>query len=101
MEPLRIAVIGCGGRSRASHLPIFSEGRDVKLVALCDPVQAGRDRAGTAFGVERRYAAVEELLHREKPDAVVIAVPPEFNASAAMPCLERGIPTLMEKPPAM
>jgi virulence factor len=100
-SPLQVAVIGCGGRSRSSHLPLLTEFADTQVIALCDPVQAARDAAGELFGVERRYTRVEELLETETPDAVFIAVPPELNAAAALPCLERGIPTLLEKPPGM
>jgi len=98
---LRIAVVGCGGRSRSSHLPLLTEFADAQVVALCDPVPAARDAAGEKFRVERRYAHVEELLDGETPDAVFIATPPHLNAAAALPFLERGIHTLLEKPPGM
>jgi predicted dehydrogenase len=101
MEQLRVAVIGCGGRSRSSHLPFLKAAEDVRLVAVCDPVAAARDRAGEQFGVERRYASIEELLDRGKLDAVFVATPPQVNAAAALPCLERGVHALIEKPPGM
>src|SRR6185369_1602596 len=97
-SPLRIAVVGCGGRSRSSHLPLLTEFADAQVVALCDPVPAVRDAAGEKFRVERRYAHVEELLDAEPLDAVFIATPPHLNAAAALPFLERGIHTLLEKP---
>jgi len=100
-SPLQVAVVGCGGRSRSSHLPILTAFPDIRLVALCDPVPAARDKAGEQFGVARRYARVEELLDAETLDAVFIAAPPELNAVAALPCLKRGIHTLLEKPPGM
>jgi predicted dehydrogenase len=100
-SPLRVAVVGCGGRSRSSHLPLLTEFADVQVIALCDPVQAARDAAGEQFGVPRRYASVVELLDAETPDAVIVAAPPNLNAAAALPCLERGIHTLLEKPPGM
>ena len=99
--PLQVAVVGCGGRSRSSHLPLLKEFADAQVVALCDPVKAARDAAGDEFGVARRYAGVEELLDAEALDAVFIATPPHLNATAALPCLERGLHTLLEKPPGM
>src|SRR5438034_339118 len=98
---LHVAVVGCGGRSRSSHLPLLAEFAEVQVVALCDPVPAARDAAGEQFGVQRRYAHVEELLDAETPDAIIVAAPPHLNAAAALPCLERGIHTLLEKPPGM
>jgi predicted dehydrogenase len=101
MSQLRVAVIGCGGRSRSSHLPFLRDAEDAELVAVCDPVPAARDRAGEEFGVGRRCGSVEELLDAECLDAVFVAVPPHLNAEAALPCLERGVHTLLEKPPGM
>jgi virulence factor len=101
MSQLRVAVIGCGGRSRSSHLPFLRDAEDVELVAVCDPVEAARERAGEEFGVERRYASIEALLDAETLDAVFVAPPPHLNAVAALPCLERGVNTLLEKPPGV
>jgi predicted dehydrogenase len=101
MKQLRVAVIGCGGRSRSSHLPFLRDAEDVQLVAVCDPVEAARERAGEEYGVERRYASIEALLDSEALDAVFVAPPPHLNAVAALPCLERGVNTLLEKPPGM
>jgi predicted dehydrogenase len=101
MPKLRVGIIGCGGRSRGSHLPILHSFSDVQLAAVCDPVEAAHERVGNEFGVARRYAGVEELLDQEALDAVFVAVPPHLNAEAALPCLERGVHTLLEKPPGM
>jgi virulence factor len=101
MPQLRVAVVGCGGRARKSHLPLLKEWEDVQVVAVCDPVAAARDAVGEEFGVARRYAQVEELLDAEPLDAVFVATPPHLNAQAALPCLQRGVHTLLEKPPGM
>src|SRR5437870_12557321 len=101
MSRLQVAVVGCGGRSRRSHLPLLMEFADVQVVALCDPVEAARDAAGDECDVAGRYGHVEELLDAETPDAVFLATPPHLNAVAALPCLERGVLTLLEKPPGM
>jgi virulence factor len=96
-----VAVVGCGGRSRGAHLPLLKEWDDVELVAVCDPVAAARDGVGEKFGVARRYALVEELLAAERLDAVFVAAPAHLNAEVALPILERGVHTLLEKPPGM
>jgi predicted dehydrogenase len=100
MTRLRVALIGCGGRGRG-HLKTLREFGDVELIALCDPVATARDAAGEAFGVGQRYATVDELLDKEQPDAVFVATPAHLNAPAALLCLQRGIHTLLEKPPGM
>ena len=100
MSQLRVAVIGCGGRGRG-HMVILQEFEDVKLVAVCDPATEVRDRVGDEFDVARRYDRVDALLDAELLDAVFIATPAHLNGQATLPCLERGVNTLLEKPPGM
>lgn len=100
MTRLRVALIGCGGRGRG-HLKTLGEFEDVELTALCDPVARAREATGEEFGIARRYATVAELLDHEQLDAVFVATPAQLNAPAALLCLERGVHTLLEKPPGM
>ena len=100
MAKVRAAVIGCGGRGRG-HIEVLQGFEDVDVVAICDPLAEGRDKAGEAFGIERRYASIEEMLSAEELDAAVVATPAHLNAVAAMPLLESGIDTLLEKPPGL
>ena len=41
------------------------------------------------------------MLDAETLDAVIVAVPPHLNAVAALPCLRRGVSTMLEKPPGL
>ena len=100
MDKLRVAVIGCGGRGRG-HLNELSKFDDVNLVAVCDSVENARNSACDTFKIENRYDSIESLLDSEELDAVYIATPAHLNGEAALPCLKRGINTLLEKPPGM
>ncbi len=100
MANLRSAVIGCGGRGRG-HMKILSEFEDTDLIAVCDLVESARNSAGDTFNVSKRYDTIEALLDNETLDAVFVATPAHLNAEAAAPCLERGVNTLLEKPPGM
>ena len=100
MSKLGVAVVGCGSRSRG-HMRILKEFDDVELIAVCDLIAEARDAAGDAFGVTGRYASVEEMLDTESVDAVFVTVPPHLNGQVALPCLEHGVNTLVEKPPGM
>jgi len=97
---LRVAVIGCGGRGRG-HMQILSQFDDTELVAVCDPVEAARNNAADAFNVSNRYDNIEALLDSETLDAIFVATPAHLNGEAALPCFERGVHTLLEKPPGM
>ena len=98
---VRVAVVGCGGRGRGAYLRHLSTFEDVDVVAVCDPVKAARDAAGDEFGVSGRHATVDELLEGESLDAVFVATPAHLNGLSALPCLEQGVSTLVEKPPGM
>lgn len=100
MSKLRVAVIGCGSRGRG-HMEILSRFDDTALVAVCDPVESARERAGDMFNLSARYAEIEALLEGESLDAVFVATPAHLNGAAALPCLARGVHTLLEKPPGM
>ena len=100
MSNIPVGLIGCGGRGRG-HVRALHELADVELVAVCDPVAANREQVGDEWSVERRYADVEVMLDAEELAAAIVATPAHLNAEAALPCLERGIDTLLEKPPGM
>lgn len=100
MEKLRVAVIGCGGRGRG-HLNEISKFEDVDTVAVCDPVENARNSTGDTFKISNRYESIESLLDNEELDAVIVATPAHLNGEAALPCLARGINSLLEKPPGM
>lgn len=100
MASISVGLIGCGGRGRG-HARAVAALADVELVALCDPVAANRKQVGDEWGLARRYATVEAMLDAEELAAAIVATPAHLNAEAALPCLERGIDTLLEKPPGM
>ncbi len=77
---LRVALVGCGrmGRLHASKL-------GARLVAVIDPA-----------GGEPDLPWVSEVP--EDVDAVVVAVPAARHFEVALPLLQRGLPTLVEKP---
>ena len=100
MSRLRIAEVGLGGKGR-QHMDILSGFKEVELVAVCDTMSDMLEKVGDQFDLKGRYSSVDQLLDNEQLDAVFVATPPEFNAPAALPCLERGVNTFLEKPPGM
>ena len=95
MTDIRVGIVGCGGRGRG-HMRVLHTFDDVELTAVCDPFAASRDEAGEEFGVAGRYETVEAMRDAEDLDAAVGATPAHLNATSALPCLARGIDTLLE-----
>jgi predicted dehydrogenase len=98
-------MIGCGGFAQLCHGPsqrrIAASDPEVQWVACCD-TDPGRAQAyARSFGFRRFYTDSLAMLGAEKPDAVIMAVPPPVTCAAAVPVLERGFRVLLEKPPGL
>jgi predicted dehydrogenase len=95
---VRVAVIGCGWWATFAHLPAIAAHPDAEIAALADPDPRRLSAAAEAFEVDAAFASAEELLDEVKVDAVVIAVPHTLHYPLARLALDRGLPTLLEKP---
>ena len=91
---MKAAVIGVGHLGR-HHARILATLPGVSLTGVVD---INRDRAtqiASQFGTTA-FSHVDEIA--EKLDLAVIAVPTESHAAIALPLLESGVHTLVEKP---
>jgi UDP-N-acetylglucosamine 3-dehydrogenase len=70
---------------------------NVRLAAVADPDLRGAQRIAGSYGTSA-YADYREMLEREKPDLVSIAVPTTSHAEVALETIARGIHVLVEKP---
>lgn len=102
---LKICMIGCGSFAHLCHGPAQREyagsHSEVRLAACCDVDENRAREYARAFGFARHATDISAMLTAEKPDAVVMAVPPAMTCGVASFVLERGFPLLMEKPPGM
>lgn len=97
----RAAVIGHTGAGDYGHgyEQIFNDLENVNVVGLADPDPGGRARAAERCHAARQYADYREMLEKEKPDLVSIAMRhPGRHRSIALAAAEvcRGI--FCEKP---
>ena len=97
---IRAAIIGCGGRGRG-EMETLSAFDDVELVAACDPVSEVREPLADQYGITCRYESIEKMLDDGEIDVAFVTTPAHLNAPSALPCLEAGVHTLLEKPPGM
>jgi predicted dehydrogenase len=100
MAELKVGIVGCGGRGRG-HARHIAGLDGVRLEAACDPAAATRRAVAAEFGIPHQYDEPRQMLATGSLDAVVVSAPPEFNFAAALPCLEAGVDTLVEKPPGL
>jgi predicted dehydrogenase len=96
-EPIRLAIVGCGAITESGHLPAALRSPLIDVSALVDL------RVENARRLAKQFAL--DCLVTDSLDAalsachgVLIATPNHVHVSGATAALERGIPTLIEKP---
>lgn len=67
------------------------------VVAAASKSMRRAKRLQRKLGIPHVYGSYEEMLDREKPDAVYIATSHNFHYENAKLCLSRGVPVLVEK----
>ena len=92
----RVAVIGVGSMGR-NHARVYYELPEAELVAVSDVNPANANSTSSQFGA-KGYTSYEEMLEKEQPDAVSIAVPTALHREVALKALESGAHILVEKP---
>ncbi len=98
--PVRLGYIGLGGQGRV--LLEQSDPRFAEVVAVCDvnPLQLERADASLAkLGRQPvpHYADWQEMIQKERLEAVVIASPLFTHTDIAVGCMEAGLHVLCEK----
>jgi predicted dehydrogenase len=94
---MRIGYVGLGWATQSFHLPAAKRVPDAEPIGGCDSSPEQR----TAFERESSlltYATFEELVERGRPDAVVIATPPDSHAELCLRALGEGLHVISEKP---
>lgn len=96
MRQVKAAVIGAGLMG-ANHARVYAEMEGVALVAIADPDDAACRKIANSYR-PTVYADPCQLLDREQPDLVSIAVPTRLHREVALEAMSRGVHVLVEKP---
>lgn len=94
---LRVGLVGAGRRGRAHLATILAMPELYELVGVCDPTDFNA-RAVAAHFAGSIYTDLDELLDRERLDAVVIVTPPESHHVMASAAARHGVHMLIETP---
>ncbi|HET6637505.1 MAG TPA: Gfo/Idh/MocA family oxidoreductase [Gemmatimonadota bacterium] len=98
MQPLRIALLGCGAVALRHHLPILARMPDVRLVAVAEPDSPRRDAALALLPGARGHADWRAALAETDAQAAIVCLPNADHAEAALAALARGCAVYVEKP---
>lgn len=96
--PLRAALSACGGMASVT-LEAARRSSDFDVVAVQDPLEDARDRAGSLFGIERLHRDFEELL-TDDVDFLVLNGPNHVHRSQVEAAAAAGKACLVQKPMA-
>ena len=101
MTKTRIGVIGLGWIADSYMLPVLTRFDDVTVSGICDVDSNRLAATGKKFNIEKKYSDYRDLLGNGDVDGVMVAVHPTHTAKISRACLDRGIPTYLEKPPGI
>jgi len=96
MTQLRLIIVGFGARAR-TWVKVVEDNPACKIVALCDPDPAARDRAALQFPDLPIGAQLADIIGTEA-DAVVLATPPGGREAQIEAACKAGVAILAEKP---
>jgi predicted dehydrogenase len=97
---VKLAIAGCGRITQVGYAAALRHVPGAELCAVADPDRDRRERvASVAPGSASAYESVASLLDAERPDALLIASPPECHLGHAEQACAAGVPVLVEKPP--
>ena len=93
---IRVAVIGAGAMGR-NHLRVLNDLASVELVGVADADTATAENTARRARIAS-YNDYREMLDRERPNAVVVAVPTILHREVVLEVIARGMHVLVEKP---
>src|SRR3954462_6474090 len=95
-EKLNFASIGAGGQAASN---ISAAAPTENIVALCDVDERRASGMFTRFDKATKYKDFRQMLDKEAKniDAVIVAIPDDIHATAAMGAMERGKHVYVQK----
>jgi predicted dehydrogenase len=96
LHTLRVGLVGCG-RNSDNHLRVYAHTPNVRLVAVCDDVEANAQAKARMFGAEHAFTSFAAMLRLDL-DLVDVVTPTPTHAPLAIQALESDHSVLVEKP---
>ncbi len=97
MKRLKIAVIGAGFIGK-QHVEAIRRVPGTEVTALADINEKMGEEMAQNLAIPAFYTNYEEMLAKEKPDAVHICTPSSLHYTMSRDVLAAGIPVFCEKP---
>jgi predicted dehydrogenase len=92
---IKVGILGAGGVTEASHLPILAQMPGVEIAWLCDLDRQRAAKLGRGWRITQTF---DNLRSCPDVDAVLIAIPVGHRRDALSVVFERGWHAFVEKP---
>jgi predicted dehydrogenase len=102
---IRIAIAGAGAIAERAHVPALASVADTQIVAIQTRTADKAERIARTLSPDaanrpKIYSDFDEMLARERPDAVGIFTPNHLHCEFTVKALNAGAHVLVEKPMA-
>src|ERR1700683_979802 len=102
---IRMAIAGAGAIPKRAHIPALAGVADTQIVAIQTRTAAKAERIARTLAPDdasrpKIYSDFDEMLARERPDAVGIFTPNHLHCEFTVKALAAGAHVLVEKPMA-
>lgn len=94
---VRVAVLGAG-RIAEKHLDTLAALDNVEIAAICNRGNSDLTPIAQKYGIQQTFSDWRKLLDTVQADTVFVLVSHFQTVEVAAECLQRGIPSLIEKP---
>lgn len=97
MRTVRVAIVGCGNVAE-KYVPHLRQSEACELVAVCDPLVDRVQSFAQAYGIERTFQDVDQMLDTLDFELLVNLTPMPLHAPINRKALEAGRNVWCEKP---
>jgi predicted dehydrogenase len=100
MDPVRVAIVGCG-RISDLHQMGYRDRTDAKIVAVCDSNKTRARKKAKEWGVDKIYTDYQQLLEDKGIDLVELLTPHHLHCPMTVQAAQAGKHVSVQKPMAL
>ncbi len=100
MNPIRVAIVGCGRISDLHQLG-YRGREDARIVAVCDTNKAHAKKKAKEWGVEKVYTDYQQVLADKEVDLVELLTPHHLHCAMTVQAAQAGKHISVQKPMAL
>ena len=99
-DTVRVGIYGAGRFANRTHIPNLMKIEGAEVVAACDVDQSAVETTAQTFAIPSVYTDGQEMLAREKLDALYSVVPAFARTDVEAAAARQGVHLFSEKPQA-